>query len=73
MSLLVSVVSNAQINKRSIKDSSVSFSVMGACEQCKDRIETAAKIKGVKTAVWDVDKQLLSLTFNRFKIIVAKV
>ncbi|GHU67424.1 cation transporter [Bacteroidia bacterium] len=37
--------------------------VRGACEMCKERIETAAKsIKGVKSADWDAETQKLHLT-----------
>ena len=31
---------------------------------CKMRIEEAAKGKGVKSAIWDVDTKYLSLNFN---------
>ena len=40
------------------------FKVFGACEQCKDRIEKAAKIKGVKTVDWNVDTKQLTLEYN---------
>jgi outer membrane receptor for ferrienterochelin and colicin len=48
----------------SAKDSTVSFKVFGVCDQCKDRIEKAAKGKGVRSAVWDVDTKMLLLAFN---------
>ncbi len=40
------------------------FKVFGACEQCKDRIEKAAKIKGVKSVDWNVDTKQLTLEYN---------
>ena len=46
------------------RDSTVVFKVFGNCEMCKDRIETAAKGKGVKSAVWDVDTKMLSLEYD---------
>lgn len=49
---------------RSAKDSTVSFKVFGVCDQCKTRIEKAAKGKGVRSAVWDVDSKMLVLAFN---------
>ena len=55
------------------KDSSVSFKVFGACEQCKERIEDVLKIKGVKSAVWDVDSQQLLLVYNPSKISLEKI
>lgn len=41
------------------------FKVSGNCDMCKDRIETAAKgIKGVLSATWDADKQMMQLRFD---------
>jgi len=55
------------------QDTAVSFKVFGACEQCKGRIETAVKVRGVKTAVWDVDSKMLSLVFDPSKISIDKL
>ena len=46
------------------KDSIITFKVFGNCEMCKNRIEKAAKAKGVKSATWDVDTKLLSLDYD---------
>src|SRR6476620_5400435 len=46
------------------KDSIITFKVFGNCEMCKNRIEKAAKGKGVKAATWDVDTKLLSLGYD---------
>ncbi|MCX6337642.1 MAG: heavy-metal-associated domain-containing protein, partial [Bacteroidetes bacterium] len=51
----------------------ISFKVFGACEQCKDRIETALKIKGVKSADWNVDKKQLALEYNPAIISLEKI
>ena len=51
-------------DKKLFADTSVAFKVSGACEMCKDRIETTAKIRGVKKAEWDVDSKILSLIYN---------
>ncbi len=41
------------------------FGVSGNCEMCKDRIEKAAKsVKGVTTAVWDVNSKKINVTYN---------
>ena len=41
------------------------FGVSGNCEQCKERIETAAKsVSGVTTAVWDVATKKIKVEFN---------
>lgn len=42
--------------------------VKGKCEQCKDRIEKAAKsVDGVSMAMWDQEKQELHLNFDPAK------
>ena len=38
--------------------------VFGNCEMCKERIEEAAKGKGVKSAVWNIDSKMLLLIYN---------
>lgn len=53
-----------KIPARVTKDSTVSFKVYGACEMCKERIETAAKGKGVNTVSWDVNTNMLTLTYS---------
>jgi len=37
------------------------FKVRGNCEMCKERIETAAKKAGAKTAKYSIDSQTLTL------------
>lgn len=70
--LLLHGVSYAQ-EKKSNADTTVSFLVYGVCGQCKDRIENAAKGKGVKGANWEADNMMLSLTFNRRNTSIEKV
>lgn len=42
--------------------------VSGNCESCKKRIEGAAlKTKGVKTAVWDVKTDILTVSYDAAK------
>jgi outer membrane receptor for ferrienterochelin and colicins len=54
-------------------DTLVTFKVFGACEQCKHRIEDAAKGKGVRSAEWNVDTKLLTLSFNPAQTSAEKV
>ena len=49
------------------------FSVKGNCDECKERIENAADIKGVKNAVWNEDKQALTVTYNADKVTVEQI
>jgi hypothetical protein len=44
------------------------FKVAGNCEQCKERIENAADIKGVKTSVWDQKTQMLKVVYRADKV-----
>lgn len=61
--LVLSGTASAQSGKPA-KDTTVHFKVYGACEMCKERIETAANGRGVKKADWEVESKILSLTFN---------
>lgn len=50
------------------KNAKESLVVDGVCEMCKKRIETACiKIKGVKSAVWNVQTHELKLVYNENK------
>ena len=42
--------------------------VKGNCGECKERIENAADIKGVKLAQWDAKTNLLIVTFREDKV-----
>lgn len=44
------------------------YKVAGNCGMCEKTIETAAKVKGVTKADWNVDSKILSLTYNSKKI-----
>lgn len=60
-------------NKNIAADTTITFKVFGACDQCKDRIEKAVKGKGVKTAVWDVDTKELVLVYNPLQVSLEKI
>ncbi len=40
------------------------FKVFGNCGMCKNRIEKALKVEGVRYAVWDTDTKILTVKFN---------
>ena len=69
---LVNIIVLAQDAKK-IQTTSATFKVFGACEQCKDRIESAVKIKGVKTGIWDVDTKMLSLEYDSNQVSLEKI
>jgi periplasmic mercuric ion binding protein len=49
------------------KITQIEIKVNGNCGDCKERIETAADIKGVKSAVWNPDNKILKLVFRNDK------
>lgn len=40
------------------------FKVYGNCEHCKERIEEALDVKGIKKAKWNEKTQMLSLKYD---------
>jgi outer membrane receptor for ferrienterochelin and colicins len=54
-------------------DSTVSFKVSGVCDLCKERIEKAAKGKGVSHADWNIDTKMLTLIFDPSRTTIEKV
>lgn len=44
-----------------------SFQVSGNCGMCKKRIESASMIKGVIAANWDIESQIMKVTFKANK------
>lgn len=64
---------HAGAQKHIVKDTAVVITVYGRCEQCKQRIETAAKGKGVVSANWDIESKKLSLVYNPGKTMLDKI
>ncbi len=64
--LLLSISSFGQ--EKSDKVKTVSFEVDGVCGMCKDRIENAALIKGVKLATWDKETHMLKVIYKPGKV-----
>jgi outer membrane receptor for ferrienterochelin and colicins len=69
---LFSLMSYAQDKKGENLRTTI-FKVHGACEQCKDRIENAIKVKGVKEGVWNVDTKMLTMVFDTTIISLEKI
>jgi periplasmic mercuric ion binding protein len=65
---LTSVLSFAQSKTVSAK-----IKVFGNCGMCKQRIETALDVKGIKTAIWDSKTKMLDVVYNRSKITEQKI
>ena len=49
------------------------ISVKGNCDDCKERIENAADIKGVKTSHWNKQDKTLTVTFNSAKVNIEQI
>ena len=55
------------------KVDTASFTVNGICGMCKDRIENAAYIKGVKKATWDKEAQKLTVIYKPNKVTLEQI
>lgn len=47
--------------------------VKGNCGECKDRIENAVDIKGVKNSSWSEDTKILTVTYDTKKVTLEQV
>ena len=66
MVVLFSIGLQAQEQKN--KNAKYTFEVNGNCETCKKRIENAAYgVKGVKSAVWNIETHQFDLILNEEK------
>ena len=63
---IISIESNAQVVKKTMK-------VFGACEQCKERIEKALAIKGVKNPIWDIESNMLTFEQDTTLVSIEKI
>ena len=60
---------NSAISQSEIKKiETAEFKVSGLCNSCKDRIENAASLKGVKKAEWIKETGILKVIFNPQKV-----
>jgi len=72
--MLLFVTLSAQAQEKKNKNAKYTVEVIGNCDLCKKRIEKASlSVKGVKSAVWDVDSHQLSLILNEEKCSVLDV
>jgi copper chaperone CopZ len=62
--MMVVVTTNGSTNESFTKIKTVTFTVKGVCGNCKERIEKAAMIKGVRMAEWNKEKETLKAIFS---------
>ncbi len=70
--IFISVIFSLKISAQSTIKTST-FSVKGNCGECKERIENAADIKGVKNSSWDEKTQVMTVTFDSKKVTVEQI
>lgn len=63
----MSFISFAQ-NDKKIKKKEITFEVNGNCEMCKERIENALDMRGVKFAEWSIETHQCKIIYNPQKI-----
>ncbi|WP_422360547.1 heavy-metal-associated domain-containing protein [Reichenbachiella sp.] len=64
--MVLPVLANAQKKDKSI--ATCEFTVQGVCKMCKERIEEAALIKGVKMTEWDKTTGVFKAVYRKDKI-----
>ena len=65
--LVFAITSNVKAQKQ-VSLVTDSFKVSGNCESCKLRIEKAAKVVGVKDALWNKDTHMFYVIYNPDKV-----
>lgn len=71
--LSVVLVFSNRVLAQDKKTEKVTFKVYGNCSQCKDRIETACDVKGVRTAEWDIDTKVMTIVYVPSKITLEQI
>ena len=72
--MLLFVIFSATAQDKKSKNAKHTIEVNGSCDDCKDRIESASfSVKGVKSAVWDIDTHQLSLIVDENKTSVEEI
>ena len=73
LALMLIFVSIANINAQTETTQAETFKVWGNCRMCKKTIEKSLKIKGVSSAVWNMDTKMITVTFNPQEITLAAI
>src|SRR4051812_24565830 len=69
--IIVACICSAFLNAQSAKTET--FTVKGNCEDCKERIENAADVKGVKICNWNPDTKVATVTYDPSKTTLTEV
>jgi outer membrane receptor for ferrienterochelin and colicin len=72
--LIIFIVQSATtLNAQDLKDTTVTIKVDGVCVMCKERIENALKVKGIKKAIWEIPTHMLTVSYDRTKVSVSDI
>lgn len=71
--ILVFLISGVKMYAQESKYKTEEFNVHGVCNQCKERIENAAYIKGVKRCEWNKQTEKLTVVYNPQKVDLLKI
>jgi len=69
--LITTIITLFTVSSFAQKESKIDttkFEVKGVCDMCKDRIENAALIKGVKQVEWDKMTDTLTVIYRKDKL-----
>jgi len=69
---ILGIILSANVQAQSTVITST-LSVKGNCGECKERIENAADIKGVKNASWKEESQVFTVTYDTKKVTLDKI
>jgi mercuric ion binding protein len=69
----IAVFSMACVSVASAQSKTETFKVSGNCGMCKNKIEKAAKEAGAKSAVWDVESKIITVTYKSSSTNTAKI
>lgn len=64
---------NVSAQEKTSKIDTVKFEVKGLCGMCKDRIENAALLRGVKWVEWDKATDTLTVIYRKDKLDILDV
>jgi len=73
LSLLLFLSLGTKIQAQDKKVVSDTLSVMGVCGMCKERIENAALIKGVKKVEWSSESETLVVLYRPDKVSIEEI
>lgn len=70
--ILIMLVSASSLWAKGEQDT-LRFEVQGNCEMCKERIEASLDVRGVKSAVWDIETHMIVVVYDKTKISEDKI